>query len=188
MKSKEELRAEKIKERKNLPKPVVLEKSLVIQKFFLSSKMYECAKVIMAYMPVSNEVGTEDIIKSAQNKGKRVALPVTDPKTKEIAPYLAFKDTVFKKGAFGISEPLETEKEEISKVDVVLVPGVVFDKNGERIGFGAGCYDRLLKDFKGVKIGICYDFQIDEDIPSQDHDARMDFLISESGIYKCPSE
>ena len=170
MKSKEELRAEKIKERKNLPKPVVLEKSLVIQKFFLSSKMYECAKVIMAYMPVSNEVGTEDIIKSAQNKGKRVVLPVTDPKTKEIG------------------EPLETEKEEISKVDVVLGPGVVFDKNGERIGFGAGCYDRLLKDFKGVKIGICYDFQIDEDIPSQDHDARMDFLISESGIYKCPSE
>jgi 5-formyltetrahydrofolate cyclo-ligase len=185
MKTKEELRTEKIKERKAMSKDVALEKSKAIEDLFLSNELYKDAKVIMAYMPISNEVGTEEIIKSAQKDGKKIVLPITEPKTKEITPYFAFKDTIFKKGTFGISEPTKTQKAEISEVDLVLFPGVAFSKNGQRIGFGAGCYDKLLKGFKGVKIGMCYDFQIADGIPSAGHDIKMDFLITESGFHKC---
>ena len=86
---------------------------------------------------------------------------------------------------FSVLEPCGTETADIKKIDAVLVPGIAFDKNGARVGFGKGCYDRFLKNVSAIKIGVCYDFQICEKICDEEHDIKMDFLISENGMYKC---
>jgi len=67
----------------------------------------------------------------------------------------------------------------------VIVPGIAFDKAGSRIGFGKGCYDMFLDGLNAVKIGFCYDFQVMDEIPSDDHDIRMDFLVTEKGVLRC---
>ena len=69
-----------------------------------------------------------------------------------------------------------------NNIDVILVPGLAFDRNGGRMGFGKGYYDRLLESSKAVKIGLCYDFQILEKIPTESHDVPMNFVITEKEI------
>ena len=82
-------------------------------------------------------------------------------------------------------EPQSTDITDMTKTDVVLVPGIAFDKSGARVGFGKGCYDMLLERYSGVKIGVCYDFQICYKIPADTHDVRMDYILTESGLKKC---
>ncbi len=67
--------------------------------------------------------------------------------------------------------------------DILFVPGVVFDLKGGRIGRGKGFYDRYMAQFKGPKIGLCYEFQIVEDVPKEEHDINIDVLISSCGVY-----
>ena len=160
-------------------------KSSAAAEVFLSSEIYKSAKQIMLYMPLGNEVDTTAVIKAAFCDGKQLVFPVTDGKTGEIIPHYAAEDTVFKKGAFSIQEPYGTSIADLSQVDVILVPGITFDKKGARVGFGKGYYDRLLKNTIALKIGFCYDFQICEEIEAEGHDIRMDLLISESGLIQC---
>jgi len=87
-----------------------------------------------------------------------------------------------KKGAYGILEPKTVRKADENNIDVILVPGLAFDRNGGRMGFGKGYYDRLLESSKAVKIGLCYDFQILEKIPTESHDVPMNFVITEKEI------
>lgn len=86
------------------------------------------------------------------------------------------------KGAYGILEPKTVRKADENNIDVILVPGLAFDRNGGRMGFGKGYYDRLLESSKAVKIGLCYDFQILEKIPTESHDVPMNFVITEKEI------
>ena len=89
------------------------------------------------------------------------------------------------KGAFSVYEPDSAELADINEIDVVIVPGVAFDKSGTRIGFGKGCYDRFLKQISSVKIGFCYEFQICDKIIADEHDINMDYLVTEKGLIKC---
>ena len=94
----------------------------------------------------------------------------------------------FRKGKFGIQEPIgDSEPATDDKIRKMtwLVPGVAFDKSGARLGHGNGIYDRLLKERDGLKIGICFSVQITENIPSEDYDAKMDYIICEKGKIKC---
>lgn len=152
---------------------------------FLSSGLYKSADTIMLYMPLGNETKTEDIIKAAFSDGKKVVFPVTDKSTGEITPYYADKDTEFKCGAFAIYEPHGTEIADAGNVDVFVVPGIAFDKNGARVGFGMGCYDRFLQGCDGIKVGLCYDFQICRQIVADEHDIKMDYIVTESRIINC---
>ena len=139
----------------------------------------------MIYSPLGNETDTFFISKKILDDKKTGILPYTDTKTNEIIPIKFDEKTAFKKGAFGILEP--TEKQEILKKDIniAISPGSAFDITGQRVGFGKGYYDKFLKDTNIIKIGFCYDFQICEEIDAEEHDVKMDFLITESGIIKC---
>lgn len=89
-----------------------------------------------------------------------------------------------KKGKFGIPEPENPIWAEADELDLILVPGVAFDRAGGRIGRGGGFYDRLLPQYNAIRAGICFDFQCLEKIPSEPHDGLMDVLITESKILK----
>jgi 5-formyltetrahydrofolate cyclo-ligase len=152
---------------------------------FLSDDIYKDAKCIMLYMPLGNEADTSTVIKKAYVDGKKVVFPVTDRDTGIITPVYAEKDAIFSKGAFSVREPDGGVVAQLCDIDIILVPGIVFDRAGHRIGFGKGCYDKLLTDFKGIKIGFCYSEQICDVVPEDEFDICMDYIISQDGIIKC---
>jgi 5-formyltetrahydrofolate cyclo-ligase len=86
------------------------------------------------------------------------------------------------RGAYGILEPVSIKKAEVSDIDLIIVPGIAFDINGGRCGFGKGYYDRLLCESKAKKIGLCYDFQLVREIETDEHDIPMDMIITERRI------
>src|SRR3989338_3616519 len=95
----------------------------------------------------------------------------------------------FKPKTFGILEPKESYQREFNpdKLDIVIVPGIAFDKNGHRIGYGYGYYDRFLKTIRKetLKIGLAYDFQLIEKIPEERHDVPVDIILTEKEIAIC---
>ena len=90
-------------------------------------------------------------------------------------------------GPYDILEPLESAKEaEAAEIALCLIPGLAFDKAGGRLGRGAGFYDRLLVKYSiGIKVGVCFDFQVCEEIPIEDHDLKMDYLLTSREFIKC---
>ena len=89
-------------------------------------------------------------------------------------------------GKFGIPEPMELMKVSYKSIDAVIVPGVAFDKNGYRIGFGFGHYDKFLKKTPhAVKIGLAFEFQIVDSVPKEEHDVPVDFIITEKRVIDC---
>ena len=158
-------------------------KSDAAASLFLESDIYKKANVVMLYMPLGNEVDTSGIMRAAFDDGKMIALPITDSEDK-IYPCFIDKDTGFKKGKFSVTEPVSSERADVKKIDLVIVPGIAFDILGGRIGFGKGCYDTFLKGTTATKVGLCYDFQLLKRIETDPQDVAMDYIITESRIIK----
>jgi len=135
-------------------------------------ELFQTAKTIGAYMPLPDEV---DIRPLFQGLEKPFYIPTFD---KDSGGYrLAKSDGELKKGKFGILEPANPIFAPRT-LDLILVPGVAFDRAGCRIGRGGGFYDRLLPLYRAVRVGICFEFQCVEDIPVEPHDCSVDRVIS----------
>lgn len=182
---KNEIRREFKIKRKELKKCEVSEKSKKACDLFLESDFYKNADVLMLYMPLGNETDTTDIINRALSDGKKVVFPVTDRKSGEITPCYATAETKFEKGAFSIKEPSVLDVAEPLDIDTVIVPGIAFSKNGARVGFGKGCYDRFLVKTNAVKIGFCFELQFCEEIYAEEYDIKMDCIITENRVIIC---
>ena len=179
---KNEIRKKFKLKRKTMEKSEVVSKSSKACKHFLESDFYKNAKTIMLYMPLGNETDTTDIINRAFSDGKKVAFPVTDEASGDITPCYATAQTEFSKGGFSVREPDVKVVAKPTDFDVIIVPGIAFDKKGNRIGFGKGCYDKLLVKTNCIKVGFCYDFQLCDNIPTEETDIKMEYIITESGI------
>jgi 5-formyltetrahydrofolate cyclo-ligase len=88
-------------------------------------------------------------------------------------------------GRFGILEPTPNAQIAEARADIILVPGLAFDRSGIRLGRGGGYYDRLLSEFDGLRVGVCFEEVLFERIPAELHDERMDFLMTSSEIISC---
>ncbi len=176
---KNRIRKEMKEKRKSMSQAEVDEKSGLAQKIFIESEQYKKAKSVMLYIPLGNEINTSVIISDAFASGKNVLVPITDSETFEISAYKITENTEFEKGTFSVKEPKEKVRFDKSEIDVVLVPGVAFDRAGGRVGFGKGCYDKFLKHIKAIKIGFCYDFQLIDYIETDNNDINMDYIITE---------
>lgn len=168
--------------RRGMTKGEVLLKSKMIFQHITCWNEFINAKSIMLYSPINNEVNTYLIAKEAILKNKKLIYPKSIKETIEIIPCGISRLEELKLGAYGILEPIEDKVIDKNEIDLVFVPGVAFDKFGYRLGYGAGYYDRFLSDFKGIKVGLCYDFQIVDDVFKEQHDSKMDYLICEKGI------
>lgn len=182
---KEELRKINKQKRKELSLCEVKEKSEKAFKNFINSDIYKNAKVIMLYYPIGNETDTSYLFEKAVEDNKTVVFPVTDIETNEMTAVMADKNTKFSKGGYSVFEPCDKKEFDKKLIDVVIVPGIAFDKIGFRVGFGKGCYDRFLDKTNAIKVGYCYDFQIVETILKDSFDIKMDYLVSESGMVVC---
>lgn len=179
---KNELRREMKLKRRVLSKEETEKYSDVItQKLFLQKEL-QSARAVMTYASAFNEVSTDSITDELFRMGKRVAIPVSNIDTETITiSYLAGNDA-FTKGAYGIREPKHIREAKLADIDVIIVPALAFDLSCNRLGFGKGYYDKLLADFRGFKIGICYDFQIADTVFPAPHDIPMDIIITEKRI------
>ncbi len=147
------------------------QKSLAIRKKLFNLTKFINAKKILLYVGKSYEVDTVPIIKETLKKGKRVFLPVTDIKGKRlIISEISDLEKDTEIGPYGIYQPNTKRKKDIDPqdLDLLILPGIAFDKRGNRLGHGAGYYDRFLKDipYNIPRISLAFDFQmLDEDIP-----------------------
>ncbi|HLG23960.1 MAG TPA: 5-formyltetrahydrofolate cyclo-ligase [Candidatus Nanoarchaeia archaeon] len=181
---KEEIRKLVLDKRDRLSKTQVSAASLVISKNLKKLGSFKDAKTIMFYVSFGNEVYTHDLIKEYLSV-KSAAVPKIVEH--EIEPSLVIDfDSLAPSGKFGIPEPMELMKVSYKGIGAVLVPGVAFDKNGHRIGFGFGHYDKFLKKVPhAVKIGLAFDFQVVDLIPKEEHDVAMDFIVTEKRVVDC---
>lgn len=173
MLSKKELRQELIKKRKNMTIEEIVTKSSLICNKIINSQCYNNAKCIYCYFTVNNEVNLKPLMEHALNHGKHVALPRVEGN--DILFYFIQSFDELSPGYYNIPEP--NNGIPASKGDLVIVPGVAFTKNGERLGYGGGFYDRFLANNEIYSIGVCYDFQIVENIPVLEHDKKIDKII-----------
>lgn len=145
-------------------------------------ELYKKAHTIFSFVSFKSEVDTHNIIKHAIKKGKTICVPKIESKQKGIEIFKVRDFTQLKKGYFDILEPDETCPAAVSgEIDLILMPGVAFDRQGGRIGYGAGFYDRFLSDMKkrADKIALAYDFQLLNSVPMDEHDVRIDGIITE---------
>ncbi len=181
--NKSELRESMRALRRKMTAAEVGEKSERIQQCLFGFDKYINAKTVMLYVSAFKEPSTEAVIRDALLRGKNVAVPVSNAETETITPsYICGFDSL-KKGAYGILEPEVILPADIYDIDFILVPGIAFDKRGNRMGFGKGYYDKLLRDCRAEKTALCYEYQMLDEIPSDIHDIPMNTIITEENIY-----
>ena len=157
----------------------VAKRSKAIQEFVINTEEFQQAKVVGAYFAIGSEVMTELIIGRAKILNKKIALPRVEED--KIAFYELSSTKSLIKGRFGVMEPPPCEH--IREIDILVVPGVAFDKKGNRLGYGKGFYDRLLSGKRTFSIGLAYSFQLLENLPHDKYDKRLDAIASEDGIH-----
>ena len=170
--TKDEIRKQMLYIRKKITNKEKL--STIIVNKIINLDIYKKSKVIALYNSMIDEVDTSKIIKKSL-VNKVVLLP------KIINDKMVFVEinqgTLFKKSIFGVNEPIGREYH--GKIDLIIVPGLAFEKNGIRLGYGKGYYDKFLENKDIYKIGICFSKQMYSAIPSEKHDILMNLIITE---------
>lgn len=140
---------------------------------------------MLLYSSFGNEMPTSKLIDYLLKKGTRVFLPKCNTDTLTFEIIEIFPDrTMYTVNKYGISEPVPINSDKPCVVDCAIVPGVAFDKNCNRIGFGSGYYDKFLSENSlTYKIGICFEFQVVDNAYSDEHDIPMDMVVTEKNIY-----
>jgi len=137
---------------------------------------------IAIFVSLSDEVQTSFIVKYCWQNDISVYIPECNchstHKEVKISMRKWEKEDSFNVSGCGIAHPLNDKLIECKDVELILVPGLAFTKEGKRLGRGGGFYDRLLNRYKGNKIGLCFKEQIKKDLPSERHDRRVDQVIS----------
>lgn len=181
---KNQLKEAILKKRNSLPNEEIIERSRKIGNNLLNLEKYKNSKTVMFFVSFNSEVNTHDMIRQALNN-KTVIVPKVVHKEIEPSVIIDF-DNLVPGNKFGIQEPIEEMKIAYKNIDLVLVPGIVFDKEGHRIGYGFGYYDKFLRKVpKAAKIGLAFDFQVLDKIPREMHDVPVDLIVTEERVVEC---
>ena len=184
------IRKEILEKRKSQDPKIRVVQSRSIMRALLSHKEFQNADRILIYLSKDEEVGTDNLLGRALELGKRVCVPVVDQKTDELQiSELPGPEIDFRMGAFGVREPAEEDLNFVSpdQIDLVIIPGLAFDRRGGRIGYGKGYYDRLLKRLGSQipRIALAFDFQVLDTVPQEENDILVDAIITEKSTMSC---
>jgi 5-formyltetrahydrofolate cyclo-ligase len=185
---KKEIRKQLKEIRKNLSKNEVLEKSKIIKEKLFEIKEFKQASTILFYVSYNNEVSTHDMIKDCIFKNVKIVVPISVKKTRSLILSKLKSWNDLETGSYGILEPKKDKIKEISidEINLIIVPGVGFDKKGRRIGHGKGYYDNLLKTAKkAFHIGLAFENQILDEIPTDSFDFPVHMIITEDRVIYC---
>ncbi|MBC8586934.1 5-formyltetrahydrofolate cyclo-ligase [Paratissierella segnis] len=155
----------------------------------LNSAYYKNSKTIMTFVSFSDEVDTHELIKAGIRDDKNLVVPITIKETKELKLSLVTNFNELEPGYYNILTPKKEfiRYKDPELVDLIIVPGVVFDREGYRIGYGGGYYDRFLSkiDKNVPRIAIAFDLQIIDKVPREYYDIPVDYIITEKEIIDC---
>ena len=187
--AKRDVRRRVLAARDALPPNERERRGLEIVRRFLAVPEVTTARVVLAFWSFGSEVSTEPLIAELHGRGTRVALPrIVDGEleAREYRPGDPMTET-----SFGALEPAEGRVVDPTEPDVVAVPGVAFDRQCRRVGYGGGCYDRYLLRVRArtVRIGVCFGAQllpVGAILPSGRVDERVDIVVTESATLRCP--
>lgn len=184
---KKEIRREvlEIRDALSLEERIVRSRKICNRLFNL--KEFRHAKVVQFFLNTKSEVITEDAVRETINSGKIVVVPVVDKRQRRIfLSRLHDHENELCMTAHGITEPMPEFHREVQlrDIELMVMPGVAFDINGHRLGYGAGYYDRLLEDEKNRPhlVALSFELQIVDNIPVGNHDVKMDQIITEERI------
>ena len=200
MMHKNQIRQEFLQKRNQLTAVKVQHMSQKICDRLIRMEIFQQAETVCFYYPLGNEVSLLTAAEEALRMGKKVAFPRTEGDRIRFYPVEHLSD--FREGRFHVMEPIGTEPLDVGASDLqepllILVPGVVFDRSRNRMGYGKGFYDRYLADLTAlargkvpndngsqvITIGIAYECQITEMIPTEATDIPMDYILTENGIW-----
>ena len=145
----------------------------------VSTVLLYCAKPV--------EIDTKLLIERASKLGKTVAVPRCVPGTREMDLYIITSYDDLEVGAFGVLEPIPEKCRKLTDFtsSVCIVPALVYDKQGFRLGYGKGYYDRFLSGYKGGCIGLAYSDWVKESLPHGKFDRKVDIIVTEKDNYFC---
>jgi 5-formyltetrahydrofolate cyclo-ligase len=185
-----DLRQEKLALRDALSEEIRRTKSNEMVQNLEAVSCYRRAESILYFVNFRSEIITASAIQHGLDRGVLVSLPLTVTKPPSLIIYkiTSLRDDL-QLGYCDIPEPdpKKCQKIDPAKLDIVIVPGSVFDQRGGRMGYGGGYYDRFLADFapQATRIGVCFELQMAEKIPLQPHDQLLDFIVTEDCVYEC---
>lgn len=151
---------------------------------------YQETSLVLGYLPVGEEIDTIPIMREVLLSGKRLALPWLDTRRAKMFFYEVDNLSSITRGSRGLAAPPYDNKGPLTNLDftgsLCLVPGVIFDSEGYRIGYGAGYYDEFLAFYPGNKVGLVRSMQRQlSPLPHNEHDIPVDVLVSEGSIWRC---
>ncbi len=154
----------------------------------IASVQFQKASIVMLYMSLPHEVNTDDAILHAWQLGKTVLVPKIYWDKKHMVPVeINSLETGFASSVAGLRNPLSSVPVPYEEIDLVVTPGLGFDRSGNRLGRGGCYYDRFFANpaLKAVKCGFAFKEQIVDEIPTEPHDKKMDIIITDDKVIYC---
>jgi 5-formyltetrahydrofolate cyclo-ligase len=184
--SKDTIRKNLLKLRNQLPQDDKVRFSKIINNKIIKSREFKLANSIGVYYPIGSEVQTFDIIQESLNMNKKIGLPRII-NSNIIKFYLIIETSLdqvkLTKEKYGVIENTDSDIE-LTSIDLLIIPGIAFDKYCNRIGYGKGFYDRYIcNNNPGNKIGLAFERQLVGSIPINENDKKVDFIVTEKNNY-----
>jgi 5-formyltetrahydrofolate cyclo-ligase len=179
---KRELRRSVLRRRDSLPEDARRAKSRAIAGRLMALSEIRSARTVMAFWSFGSEVDTAALIEALHRAGKRVVLPRVEGNDLAAAVYAPGDPTAA--ASFGAMEPTSAEVVRPNEIDLVIAPGVAFDRRGGRVGYGGGFYDRFLRTVGAdvLAIAVAFAVQVVDEVPRAEHDRLMDMLVTEDDV------
>lgn len=189
---KQKMREKILEARQQMPPALRHEHSLSIFNILIGLDPFKNSTVVMAYIDFKNEVETMPIIEHCLSEKKRIVVPVSIPKTRQLLlSELRDPKRELRPGTYGVPEPAPEHIRPFpaEDLDLILVPAVAFDTQGFRIGYGAGYYDRFFAALtrRVPSIGLAFESQLVDRVPAEPTDWPVDYIITEEEFIDCRS-
>ena len=164
------------------------QRSLAACDLIAGTRAFRQGQLIMIYMSLPSEVETSTLAVKAWAEGKQIAVPRVDWNRQRMEPVEINSLDIDVTTVKGVREPCEGKVVPLDLIDVVIIPGMAFDRRGFRVGRGRGFYDRFLAQqaFKGVRCAVCFHEQIIDHVPTETHDIPMDLIVTDQEVIHCP--
>lgn len=182
-KEKDALREKYGELRRALPEDIKKKMDDKICRAATSLVSFRHADTVLLYAPKPDEVDVREIARAAWAMGKQVAFPLCDPERRNMTYHIVSSFDELRSGNYGIMEPDPAAPTfDPTRPSVCLVPALLFDTEGYRVGYGKGYYDRFLHHFAGSKIGLVYSDFVLPTVPRGRFDLAVDLLVTEKGV------
>ncbi len=178
---------EPVMQKKTVPSAAIHRKSYIIQQQLLTMREVKAAKHIFTYLNFRSEVETGHLVTALLAEKKTVSVPLCHMEKRSMEAIRIEKREQLVPGAWGIPEPLpevaRAGRVDPLSIDVIIMPGAVFDFRGGRFGYGGGFYDRFVAHIpKAWRIAVAFELQLASHLPLNDHDQLVDFIVTERRI------